>query len=281
MRHRHFKPIVEALKPGICAIRAGQGRYGERMHMPDRIAAMPTPTVGAASLLSVLAHVAALSLILWHTTREADTASVGQRKGAISFRLAQLSQPRIVAPPAPPLTPPSTRAAIHHTPEPALPHEVAIAPEPSPQDPPASAEVPPPQTTPESNPGATFANLFAPLINRPMGRGHWGSPPPRPEPLNDPTIQLQTQALQTRQALQERVQQLQAHLQDTPVQGSCQVTLDLTKRWAHVQCPRDSDAAVIWSYLNGAMVEGLIEPSPYVSCLQIANSNATWDATCP
>ena len=178
---------------------------------------------------------------------------------------------------------------VHPARTPAPPPEQTAAPAPSAQPQvdggAASSEVSPPAGQPPaapmpamaaSKPGAQFANLFAPLTTRPMGRGRWQTAPRPAIPL-DAQMQRE-QALQgLRQSLQARMMSMQGVLAQTPLADRCEVRTDLERRLAQVRCVHSADEARLWAMLAGIATAGTV-PAEAAGpmCLQAQAHQIDW-----
>lgn len=256
------------------------------------------PIRGAAWALSVVAHAALLSWLISSPERHEWPASVGQRVGALQVRLNERphdGQQANVAQPTPPDSVPINTAALSNTRVlNRSPHKPLPRPQPGPAQPaaadtasaassptpalPASAATPPPPAT--SAPGASFANLFAPFISRPMGRGRWGSPPPPAPPPPSPEV-LRQQAVQARrEQLMQSIQWLQTQLDQTPLVATCQVQITLSQSAGSVACqdPVDQNrlSATLSPFLSAAQT-GVI---PSEACLSLHERRIDW-TPCP
>lgn len=289
--------------------------------MPKWTAGLPLPGMGGALALSVLAHALALAWWLHARQIEDGAPSIGQKRGRLTVTLAPSPQvPQPEAPQiAQPKRPPSAqRVEPAPTPAPApapapsprmlTSHETAAArlppagPDSPPQDEPAqAASAPPaseapsaPDTPPPANipkppaapqpdaPGARFANLFAPIISRPLGRGRWQAPPSAPVPDEMGATMQREQAIQgTRQALAQRVEALKPSLNQVPLLGRCDIRISLEQQAAQLDCTQAADLQRL-SPLFGAIVALQAKGSPLRadSCLQAEQRDLQWQP-CP
>lgn len=248
----------------------------------------------AAGTLSLLAHVAVLAAFSsGHANRDAPP-SIGRRVGeALMVRVmaqvqtvppspvAQFSEPI----PSPPHRQATAQSEIKVPPE--TPHTKQPV-DPSPQEgntdlpsAPANPSPPLPTTAPASTPpGATFANLFAPIISRPMGRGRWGAPPPRIEPPQDHDL-IRQQALQARRdQLTQTLRWLETQLYQTPLNNTCQVHVALSQTAGTATCSDSIDQNRITQVLTGFLSEEQSHAIPPEICLTLANSRIEW-TPCP
>lgn len=293
------------------------------MQQARRTAGSFFASLGGALGLSLLAHAATLTAVLW-AMQPAASPAVARHKGAIMVTLAtptprspaisprhvaasasrtgkatMASSRDVAARPAPPATPaptptleeaagqPSSMAVLPDpAPVPAAPHATAtdaarITPSPSdtqaarPADT-SSAQAPGAATSPSTaQPGARFSSLFAPVIARPMGRGRWRASPDRVPPLD--ALAQQEQALAgLRQALSARLAQMQASLLNTPLQGRCDIRIDLPGRRASMHCTDVSDEPRLWSMLDRIVAAGLLGHAAAPVCIHADANRIDW-----
>jgi hypothetical protein len=128
---------------------------------------------------------------------------------------------------------------------------------------------------PVARPGAQFASLFAPVIQRPIGRGRWRAPPSPPAP---PDAQMQReQALEgLRQSLNVRLAQMQAALAQAPLQGRCEIRLDLDRRVADIQCTDTGETPRLWPMLDQLASAGLLTQASTLACMQAEGHEIHW-----
>lgn len=255
------------------------------------------PIRSAAWALSVVAHAALLTWLASHPDRHDWPASMGRRVGALQVRLNErpqdVAQIRPVPPPKKEFAPSKTAAtstisvahSAHHTPVP-LPRpdppfsaaevaSAASAPEASPA---ASAAIPPAPAT--SAPGASFANLFAPFISRPMGRGRWGSPPPSAPPQPSPDL-LRQQAVQARRdQLMQSIQWLQTQLDRTPLVSRCQAQITISQTAGAVTCQDPADQNRLNAALSPFLSATQADAIPPEACLSVHERRIQW-VSCP
>ena len=240
----------------------------QQQQQPRRKGTAVMTPLACALLLSLLAHGA--GLLAWgpvHRPKE-DSASMGQRKGHVLVTLTQAKAKPKPDTPAP-LPVPVPKPIPAHVPEPKA--DTAVVAQPLPP-------APPPQ-----QPGATFANLFAPIINQPMGRGRWGAAPPREEPPPEAALAMQrAQAMQSlRQLLSERFVQWQAQWRQAPLQQACDIRLSLEQRSAQINCSAPQDQATVLSQFNELFS---IQPAgthlASDSCLHVQEASISWPP-CP
>ncbi|MGQ0599385.1 hypothetical protein [Aquabacterium sp.] len=209
------------------------------------------------------------------TTHEAASLQAAARPATALAALAEPPGPVAPAPAAPtpeaPTTAPSPGALA-----PALAQanaDVASAPAASP---PRAITA----TTAEQ-PGARFANLFAPIISRPLGRGRWNAPQPLvPSPAE--SAMQREQAIQgTRQALASRVEALRAQLRATALAGTCQIQVSLERQAAQLDCTDAGDRQRLAALLQGIVNLQTAAASPaYDACLKASATDIQW-APCP
>lgn len=212
---------------------------------------------------------------------------------AASLQAAARPAPALPAPAEPPA--PAAPAPVAPTPEPlttATPPD-ALAPAPAlalaqtnadaasapAASPPPAAK--PPTAAPAEQPGARFANLFAPIISRPLGRGRWNAPQPLvPSPAE--SAMQREQAIQgTRQALASRVEALRAQLRATALAGTCQIQVSLERQAAQLDCTDAGDRQRLAALLQGIVNLQTAAASPaYDACLKASATDIQW-APCP
>lgn len=212
------------------------------------------------------------------TTHAAAPLQAAARPAPALAALAEPPGPVAPAPAAPtpeaPTTAPSPGALA-----PALAQASAdVASAPAASAPPAAK---PPTAAPAEQPGARFANLFAPIISRPLGRGRWNAPQPLvPSPAE--SAMQREQAIQgTRQALASRVEALRAQLRATALAGTCQIQVSLERQAAQLDCTDAGDRQRLAALLQGIVNLQTAAASPaYDACLKASATDIQW-APCP
>ncbi|MDE2593300.1 MAG: hypothetical protein KGL57_03600 [Burkholderiales bacterium] len=261
-------------------------------HAP-RHPAMPSSVLRWAGLASIVVHVGVLSIWLGHHTRHDVPANFGQRAGAIQARLAtRLPQRdahstaaatpqaaprlRVEAPPRQVLTParPAPVPLIQN--QPLAAHEAASAA----SAPSLPAPLPTPVPVAQSTPGASFANLFAPIISRPMGRGRWGAPPPLMPQAVDPEIQRQQAVLARRAQLMQTIQWLQTQLADKPLEGSCEIRITLSQSAGTLTCSEGTVPDLFQSALANYLTPAAAPSVPSEACWK-AHDRLLEAVSCP
>lgn len=206
------------------------------------------------------------------------------------------------APPQPSTRPATARPAPAEPPTPAAPQPAAPTPEaptaPSPDalapalaqthadaasapsaSAPAAAK--PPTAAPAERPGARFANLFAPIISRPLGRGRWNAPQPLVPSQAESAMQREQAIQGTRQALTSRVEALRAQLRATALTGTCQIQVSLERQAAQLDCTDAGDQQRLAGLLQGIVNLQAAAASPaYDACLKASATDIQW-APCP
>jgi len=85
------------------------------------------------------------------------------------------------------------------------------------------------------------------------------------------------QAIQgLRQALADRMAQLQLRLNEQPLNGACTLRIDLSHQWGQAQCTDPQDQALVWSYLSGILPAGHPQAQDQPTCLQMQASKLAW-----
>lgn len=268
--------------------------------MPKWTAGLPLSGMGSAVALSTLAHALALACWLHARHNEAGTFSVSQKRGGLTVTIVPAPQaPRTkaphVAPKAATETPPKPRVLAAHSlpPPPSLAATPNLPPpeEPSPAptqlpatDTPAPAD-PQPLTpsrqavaTQAEAPGARFANLFAPIVSRPLGRGGWQARPTAIE-ANPATAAMQReQAIQgTRQALAQRMEAMRPWLREAPLQGRCEVRIALAQHAAQLNCTEAADLQRLSPQFGTLLsLQPPGAPLPADACLLVQASELGW-----
>jgi hypothetical protein len=156
---------------------------------------------------------------------------------------------------------PRSATAIEPAPQEAVPSsESAPAPAPTP--------IPPPTSAPAA-PGAAFANLFAPVIMRPLGRSSWGrSAPDRVAPI-DANLQREQAALELRQKLASRLHDLALRQSAGGNAVQCTIAVDSQHRIAEVHCTDPADQGAPWSALHGLLVAGNVPAAQAHLCFRV------------
>ncbi|MBI2732276.1 MAG: hypothetical protein HYX44_02880 [Aquabacterium sp.] len=232
--------------------------------MPKWTAGLPLSGMGSAVALSTLAHALALAWWLHARHNEAGTFSVSQKRGGLTVTIAPATEPaRTKSPHVEPkaatqkptkprvparhsLPPAPTQAAAPSLPPPEAPSpaptQLPATDTPAPADPQPLMSSRPATTTQAEAPGARFANLFAPIVSRPLGRGGWQARPTAIE-ANPATAAMQReQAIQgTRQALAQRMEAMRPWLREAPLQGRCEVRIALAQHAAQLNCTEAAD----------------------------------------
>lgn len=222
--------------------------------------------------MSVLAHLALLGAWVYAHAPAERAASVGQKRGSLSVRLV----PRMLTTTAP-ISQPAT-------PRPAPPKPIRHAliapdtPKPTPRTTPApvmAAGTPTPPA-PAAPAGASFANLFAPIISRPIGHGRWGAAPPPIPSAPDMAMQREQAIQATRQAVSERLAQLQGRLNEHPLAGPCAIRIDMDHRQSEVHCAAPQEQALVWSYLGSILQAGAVTTDNSTRCLTMTARDMAW-----
>lgn len=242
-----------------------------------------------AGTLSLLAHVTVLGILLSPPAQKDGPSSIGRRVGsALIVRLTERIEPR---PPMPVVRTsrqapsPSPHLVGTDAPPPAIIEASSpISPAPpsplmSPDTPSAPADQPaaPQAATPASSPpGASFANLFAPIINRPMGRGRWTSPPSQLPPPVTPALQRQQAAQARRDQLMQTIQWLQRQLDLSPLAQGCLIQVTLQQSSGDVKCSTPDDQDRILSAMSALLLTGLQPNVPSEVCLQLQHRTIHW-----
>jgi hypothetical protein len=257
------------------------------MHQPTRTAGPALPSFGWALSLSVCIHGALLAAWLHARLAEDGAISIGQKRGALTVQLRTMTS-------APPRHAPRDDKVAQATmpipqvrPRPALPAPPTL-PEPKParRDPQVAQSAPsispaePPPAQPSlaaEQPGARFANLFAPIVSRPLGHGRWSA-----QPMNMP-VQAQAamqreQAIQgLRRAIQMRTEALRAELQAQPLSGHCEMRLALERQTARVQCDQEADQQRLMARLGDVVhIQPDMAQGPSDSCLALSERALQW-----
>jgi hypothetical protein len=194
--------------------------------------------------------------VQWHAP------SVGPR-----LRTAALA-PVVTARAAPPVGGRTRPAAM-----PLPPSEAAIEPasqEPVPLPEAVAATAPtPPAISPPAAPGAAFANLFAPVIMRPLGRSTWGRPAPDSVAPLDANLQREHAALELRQKLASRLHDLAQRQGAIGNAAQCTIAVDSQRRIAQVHCADPADQGAPWSALHGLLVAGTVPAAQAQLCFRV------------
>lgn len=243
--------------------------------------------MGGALGLSVLAHALLLAGWLYGQCAHEAPSSVGQKRGNLTVTLLAPVQPKArpaqASPPADLHTPPPRTAPVQTpTTHEAASLQAAARPATALA---ALAEPPglvsPAPAAPAEQPGARFANLFAPIISRPLGRGRWNAPQPLvPSPAE--SAMQREQAIQgTRQALANRVEALRAQLRATTLAGTCQIQVSLERQAAQLDCTDAGDRQRLAALLQGIVNLQTAAAGPaYDACLKASATDIQW-APCP
>ncbi len=276
--------------------------------------------MGGALGLSILAHALVLAGWLYGQRAHEGPSSVGQRRGSLTVTLLAPVPPsarpaqatvaadlptnhrsaRVQAPTThhavsqqtaarQPLTP-ALPTPVAPTPEaPTAPSPVAIVPAlaqanadaasaPSATAPPATRAT---AATSAEQPGARFANLFAPIISRPLGHGRWNAPQPLVPAQAEAAMQREQAIQGTRQALTSRVEALRAQLRATALTGACQIQVSLERQVAQLDCTDAGDRQRLASLLQGIVtLQAAATGLAYDACLKVSATDIQW-ATCP
>lgn len=210
------------------------------------------------------------------TTHEAASLQAAARPATALAALAEPPGPVAPAAPTPeaPTTAPSPGALA-----PALAQASAdVASAPAASAPPAAK---PPTAAPAEQPGARFANLFAPIISRPLGRGRWNAPQPLVPSQAESAMQREQAIQGTRQALTSRVEALRAQLRATALTGTCQIQVSLERQAAQLDCTDAGDRQRLAALLQGIVNRQTAAASPaYDACLKASATDIQW-APCP
>lgn len=291
--------------------------------------------LGVAVAVSVCAHA---GLLWWACLRPAveHAALISQRKGALTVVSLELAGPHRTTAPAPRPMPPLAPAAQVQRPAAAkdsrdlrlaglgpehrsvdLAVPVAVAPSvPQAANQPVSQPVPqsvaeaasetpaPPSTTagqtppPNTPAGSRFANIFAPIVRTPLGQGRWAArPQPQQQAINAEQQRMQA-VLALRSLLQERLEGWAAALRASGRQAVCDLAVDATRRVGQAQCAHDDEAAQLWVYLRGVLMDGPVvggalpatndaprkAPDPGamgVLCLHVSQAQVVWQGCAP
>jgi hypothetical protein len=253
--------------------------------------------LGLALLASACAHAFLLAAVLRPST-QIDTPKISQQRGSALTVVSLLNRPNIPKPSsrvkALPVLPPKPKKppVVVANAQVIVPKAILVAPQkpdsPSPPPPavaePAATPPPAPQPTPPVRLGAQFANLFAPIVNQPLGRAHWGSfnrpaPPPQPDPA-----QMRQQAqVALSSSLVQRLEGLRASrlAQNQPI--DCLLKVDSDRREGQLTCQDASDAAQVWGALQGLLHAPDETQTPHNAdafCLRL-NPAQTMVQTCP
>lgn len=223
----------------------------------------PTFTrLGGALGLSLLAHAAFLGTLAWCLRPDpTEAGGVSRKQGRpITVALVRMPVSTQVRPPAHPSARPATpriaamapvqgagrqdQAASPQPPASPQPLVHTAQPDQAPQVP--QTQSPPPAAPPlppDSPPGARFASLFAPVTSRPLGRGRWHNRTPRTTTAaqHDPALQEAQALMATRQALSERIVQINAQLAQSPLRDQCTLQVDVRRRLHAIQCHQPDD----------------------------------------
>lgn len=258
-------------------------------------------------MLSALAHGLALAWWLHAHQHEDNAPSIGQKRGSLTVTIAPV--PRVPRPQAPPVVPPrrhtplptprvlATRTEVAHPTRtvaqaalppdpPSLPASSGLledtSPAPAPAEPrPAIAPQAPAASQPDA-PGARFANLFAPIISRPLGRGRWQTRPSAPAFDERDAAMQREQAIQgTRQALYQRVEALRQSLHQAPLVGRCAIRISLTQQAAQLDCTEQVDLQRLSPQFGTVLsLQARGTPVQADSCLVVQQFELRWQA-CP
>lgn len=205
---------------------------------------------------SVGLHLALVSAVLWSLQSGPMPASWGRRVGALMVRLVTLpAHPQPAPAPQTRVAPPSPHP---HTPSIHAPTVKPASVEPHKPSVPTQTPMPTPAPapTPAASQGATFANLFAPIISRPMGRGHWGAMPHQPVAPMPDQMQQQQMAMAKRGQLVQQIQALQQSLWQEPLAGRCDIRLALLPSQGLVNCAEPEDTQRVAGMLGGFLTQG-------------------------
>ncbi|MGC4060415.1 MAG: hypothetical protein QM749_06015 [Aquabacterium sp.] len=283
------------------------------MPQPTRPAGPALSSFGWALSLSVCIHGALLGAWLHARSDAGGPVDVGHKRGNLIVQLRSWTPARAaaphaahapqaaqasarpakasVAPPGPLMPKPAQRDAhvaqvLSNAPATAPANEPA-APTPTPQpqqaqpspEAPAATEATPaqPPSPPAAQPGARFANLFAPIISRPLGRGHWSAQPVS-MPMQAQAAMQREQAIQgLRQTLQLRTDALRAALQTQPMAGRCEVRIALERQTARLQCDQDADQQRLMAMLGDAVrIQPDMAQGPSDNCLSVSERALQW-----
>lgn len=241
----------------------------------------------AAGTLSLLAHVTVLGILLSPPAPRDWPSSIGRKVGsALMVRLEEHTEPVNPLPaaqpnlqtrsPAPSLS--STDADITPATEasPTTEPTSQLRPtdtQPAPTDQLAQQQA---ATPPASAPGASFANLFAPIISRPMGRGRWTAPPIQVPPTAVPDLQRQQAAQARRDQLMQNIQWIQRQLELTPLTEGCLIQVSLQQSNGEVRCSDPGDQDRIRSAMSSLLLTGLQPNVPSEVCLQLRHHTIDW-----
>lgn len=243
----------------------------------------------AAGTLSLLAHAAVLAILMSQTEHRDWPSSIGRKVGsALIVRLKTHTASVESSSVAQAMRPTPASALAHPSSDTTRPAEKApkVSPAPpnsqidstdspsAPMDQPAVAV---PMTPPASSPpGASFANLFAPIISRPMGRGRWTAPPSQVQPPVEPDLQRQHATQARRDQLMQTIQWLQKQLDLTPLAGGCLIQVTLQQSSGEVRCADPEDQDRIRSATSSLLLTGLQPNVPSEVCLQLQQHTINW-----
>lgn len=230
-------------------------------------------------------HLLLGAAVLWSLQPEPAPASWGRRVGALMVRLVTLQpapKPIAAAPTPVALPAPRVHKAALQPPAQHPPLEPDKPPAPSAQEAQVAREapVPAPSPAPAASQGARFANLFAPIIARPMGLGQWGAMPRRPEPPMPEQLQQQQRVAARRGQLMQQIQTLQQSMLQQPLKGRCDIRLAILPSQGMVTCAEADDVPRIAGLLSGFLTQGATPLSaPADACFQ-AELNRVTSAGC-
>ena len=115
------------------------------------------------------------------------------------------------------------------------------------------------QETPTASPGTAFASLFAPVMDRPLGRSTWNRSATAPQPANiDATAQREQALLELRSKVSGRLRDLADRLAMSGQVLRCSIAVDTAQRLAEVHCDEPGDQAAPWAALQGLLVAGAV-----------------------